>query len=51
MIEIVGGRMRWAGHVASTGEMRNTCNILIEKSERERPLIRPRHILEWMLRK
>jgi hypothetical protein len=35
-------RMRWAGHVACMGEMRNAYNILVGKSEGKRPLTRPR---------
>jgi hypothetical protein len=35
-------RMRWAGHVAREGEMRNTYNILVGKPEGRRPLGRPR---------
>jgi hypothetical protein len=35
-------RMRWAGHVALMGEMRNTYNILVGKLEWKRPLGRPR---------
>jgi hypothetical protein len=31
-------RMRWAGHVARTGEKRNAYRILVEKPEGERPL-------------
>jgi hypothetical protein len=34
--------MRWAGHVARIGEMRNTCVILVGKTEGKRPLGRPR---------
>jgi hypothetical protein len=34
--------MRWAGHVGCTGEMRNSYNILVGKSEGKRPLRRPR---------
>jgi len=34
-------RMRWAGHVAHTGELRNTY-ILVVKPEKERPLGKPR---------
>jgi len=33
--------MRWAGHVARTGEMRNSYKILEGKSEGKRPLGRP----------
>jgi hypothetical protein len=35
-------RMRWAGHVATMGEMRNAYRILIGKPQRKRPLKRPR---------
>jgi hypothetical protein len=35
-------RMRWEGHVARTGEMRNACNILVGKHDGKRPLGRPR---------
>jgi hypothetical protein len=39
-------RMRWAGHVGHTGEMRTSYRILIGKRERTRPLGRPRHTWE-----
>jgi hypothetical protein len=35
-------RMRWAGHVACTGEMRGAYNILVGRPEGKRPLGRPR---------
>jgi hypothetical protein len=35
-------RMRWAGHVASMGEMRGAYNILVGTPEGRRPLGRPR---------
>jgi hypothetical protein len=35
-------RMRWAGHVARTGEMRNAYEIVIGKPEGKRPLERLR---------
>jgi hypothetical protein len=35
-------RMKWAGHVASMGVMRNECKILVGKHEGKRPLGRPR---------
>jgi len=35
-------RMRWAGHVALLGKMRNAYNIYIEKPEGIRPCERPR---------
>jgi hypothetical protein len=34
--------MRWAGHVARTGEKRNAYRLLVGKSEGKRPLGRPR---------
>jgi hypothetical protein len=36
-------RMRLAGHVASTGEIRNTHKIFIVKPEGKRPRGRSRH--------
>jgi hypothetical protein len=38
----VSRRMRWAGHVARTGEKRNAYRILMGSSEGKRPLGRPR---------
>jgi hypothetical protein len=35
-------RMRWAGHVARMGELRNVYMILVGKPEGKRPLGRPR---------
>jgi hypothetical protein len=35
--------MRWAGHVARMGEMRNVCRLLVGKPEGKRPLGRQRH--------
>jgi hypothetical protein len=35
-------RMRWAGHVALTGDRRNAYRILVGKPEGKRPLGRPR---------
>jgi hypothetical protein len=34
--------MRWAGHVARTGENRSACRILVGMLEGKRPLGRPR---------
>jgi hypothetical protein len=34
--------MRWAGHVALVGERRVAYRVLVEKSEGNRPLGRPR---------
>ena len=39
-------RMRWAGHVERTGEGRVVYRVLVGKSERKRPLGRPRPIWE-----
>jgi hypothetical protein len=38
--------MRWAGHVASTGETRNVYNILAVKSEGRMPFDGSKHIQE-----
>jgi hypothetical protein len=35
-------RMRWAGHVARRGEVRGVYRVLVGKSERKRPMGRPR---------
>jgi hypothetical protein len=35
--------MKWVGHVAHMGEMRNTLKILVGKPEGKRPLGRSRH--------
>jgi hypothetical protein len=35
-------RVRWEGHVARMGKMRNAYNILVVKPEGKRPLGRPR---------
>ena len=35
-------RMGWAGHVASMGEEREVCRVLVGKTEGKRPLERPR---------
>jgi hypothetical protein len=34
--------MRWAGHVARTGEERKAYKVLVGKPEEKRPLGRPR---------
>jgi hypothetical protein len=36
-------RMRWAGHVAHTGERKSIYRVLVGKPEEKRPLGRPRH--------
>jgi hypothetical protein len=38
--------VRWAGHVARTGDTRNAYSILVGKPEGKRPLRRPRRIWE-----
>jgi hypothetical protein len=38
----ISSMMRWAVHVASTGDIRNTCTIFVGKPEDKRPLDRPR---------
>jgi len=35
--------MRWAGHVARTGERRGVYRVLVGKPEGRRPMGRPRH--------
>jgi hypothetical protein len=40
---ITSRRLRWAGHVARIGEMRNGHRILIEKPDGKRPLRRSRN--------
>jgi hypothetical protein len=42
-------RMRWTGHVASTGEDRGVHSVLVGKPEGKRPLGRPRR--RWIFRK
>jgi hypothetical protein len=48
-------RMRWTGHVARMGDRRCEYRILVGKPEGKRPLGRPRHrwedILRWSFRK
>jgi hypothetical protein len=42
-IRVIKSRiMRWAGHVARMGEMRNSYNIFVGKSEGNKSLRRPR---------
>ena len=47
--------MRWAGNVACMGERRGVYRVLVGKPEGKRPLGRPRHrwddILRWIFRK
>ena len=47
-------RMRWPGHVASTGYSRDRQKVLVGKPEGKKPLRRPRRrwiILKWIFRK
>ena len=39
-------RMRWTGHIARVGERKGVYRVLMAKSERKRPLRRPRRRLE-----
>jgi hypothetical protein len=39
-------RMRWSGHVARMGLMRDVYRVLVGKPEGKRPLGRPGHRLE-----
>jgi hypothetical protein len=43
-------RLRWAGHVAHVGEMRNAYKTLVGKREGKKPLGRPRHRWEDNIR-
>jgi hypothetical protein len=44
IIRVIRSRnMRWAGHVANMGEMRNSYKSLVGKPEGRRPHGRPRH--------
>jgi hypothetical protein len=40
---LLSKRMRWAGHVARTGEGRGVYRVLVGNPEGDRPLRRPRH--------
>jgi hypothetical protein len=40
--QIKSRRMRWAGHVARTGEGKNVYRVLVGKPEGKRPHERPR---------
>jgi hypothetical protein len=40
--QIESRRMRWAGHVARMGDVRNMYRVLVGKPEGERPLEKPR---------
>jgi hypothetical protein len=46
-------RMKWAGHVAGMGEMRNAYRILVGKPEKKRPLGTPKRgwmDIRWILK-
>jgi hypothetical protein len=43
-------RMRWVGHVARMGERRGAYRILVGRPEGRRPLGRPRHMWEDIIK-
>jgi hypothetical protein len=43
-------KIRWAGHVASTGEMRTACIVLVGKPEWKRQLGRSKPRWEYNIR-
>jgi len=43
-------RIRWTGHVACLGEVRNVCKILVDRIEGKGSLTRSRHRLEDNIR-
>jgi len=43
-------RMGWAGHVVRMGERRGVYRVLVGKTERKRPLGRPRHRWEYNIK-
>jgi hypothetical protein len=49
--EIKSRRLRWPGHVAHMGEVRNAYKILVRKPVWKRPFGRPMHIWEDNIRK
>jgi len=55
VLVIKSRRMRWAGHVLCMGERRGVYRVLVGKAEGKRPLGRPRHrredIVRWIFRK
>jgi hypothetical protein len=42
--------MRWAGHLACMGEKMNACRILVGKPKGKRPVGRPRHRWEDIIK-
>jgi hypothetical protein len=48
--QVMSRRMRWAGHVARTGEERKVYKALVGKPEGKRPLGRPRRRWEDWIR-
>jgi len=42
--------MRWAGNVASMGELRNAYRMVVGKSEGKRPFGRPRRTWEYNIK-
>ena len=43
ILVIISRRMRWVGHVARMGERRGAYKVLVGKPEAKRPLGKPRH--------
>jgi hypothetical protein len=39
----IKSRIRWAGHVAPMGDMKNLYKILVRNPEGKKPFVRPRH--------
>jgi hypothetical protein len=51
IIQVINSRrIKWAGYVASMGEMRNAYNIFVVKHDGNRPLGRPRRRWEGNIR-
>jgi hypothetical protein len=43
-------RMRWVGHVAHMADSRGAYRVLVVGPERKRPLERPRHRWEYIIK-